>query len=224
MDGNRRYGKTKYGSAAKGHWDGSSKLVEFAKWCMAEEIGVLTVFAFSSENWKRDPAEIAALMQIFTKYCDELRVEAIERNIKINVLSTDYEKVPVNVQVGIKRMVEETQHCDGMIMNICLSYGSRGEIVGATKSVVEDVLQNKLDPSTIDENAIEQRLLTHNCGGDPDVLIRTSGEVRISNFLLWQLAYTECFFVDKPWPAVEKSDLLNVIRTYAKGRNRRFGK
>ena len=95
MDGNRRYGKTKYGSAAKGHWDGSSKLVEFAKWCMAEEIGVLTVFAFSSENWKRDPAEIAALMQIFTKYCDELRVEAIERNIKINVLSTDYEKVSI---------------------------------------------------------------------------------------------------------------------------------
>lgn len=93
MDGNRRYGKSKYGSVAKGHWDGSSKLVEFAKWCIAEQIAVLTVFAFSSENWKRDPAEIASLMQIFAKYCDELRVEAIERNIKIMVLSTDYEKV-----------------------------------------------------------------------------------------------------------------------------------
>jgi len=93
MDGNRRYGKSKYGSAARGHWDGSSKLVEFAKWCIAEKIAVLTVFAFSSENWKRDPAEVASLMQIFAKYCDELRVEAIERNIKIMVLSTDYEKV-----------------------------------------------------------------------------------------------------------------------------------
>ena len=93
MDGNRRYGKMKYGSATRGHWDGSSKLVEFAKWCIAENISVLTVYAFSSENWKRDPSEIASLMQIFTKYCDELRIEAIQRNIKIMVLSTDYEKV-----------------------------------------------------------------------------------------------------------------------------------
>ena len=93
MDGNRRYGKSKYGSVAKGHWDGSSKLVEFAKWCVAERIAVLTVFAFSSENWKRDPSEVASLMQIFAKYCDELRVEATKRNIKIKVLSTDYEKV-----------------------------------------------------------------------------------------------------------------------------------
>ena len=93
MDGNRRYGKSKYGNATKGHWDGSSKLVSFAKWCIAEHIKVLTVFAFSSENWKRDPTEVAALMQIFATYCDELRVEAVERNIKIMVLSTDYEKV-----------------------------------------------------------------------------------------------------------------------------------
>jgi len=120
-------------------------------------------------------------------------------------------------------MVEETQYCDGMVLNICLSYGSRDEIVGATKSVVEDVLQKNLDPKSINEEIIGQRLLTHNCGGDPDVMIRTSGEVRISNFLLWQLAYTELFFIDKPWPAVNKADLLQVIRAYAKGRNRRYG-
>ncbi len=93
MDGNRRYGKARYGSAARGHWDGSSKLVEFATWCLAEGIKVLTVFAFSSENWNRDPAEIASLMQIFAKYCDELRVEALQRNIKIDVLSTGFEQV-----------------------------------------------------------------------------------------------------------------------------------
>ena len=120
-------------------------------------------------------------------------------------------------------MVNETQHCDGMIMNICLSYGSRGEIVGATKSVIEDVLQERLDPKKIDEKTIEERLLTYSRGGDPDVLIRTSGEVRISNFLLWQLAYTEFFFIDKPWPAIEKIDLLDVIQSYAKSRNRRYG-
>ena len=121
-------------------------------------------------------------------------------------------------------MVNETQYCNGMIMNICLSYGSRGEIVGATKLIVEDVLRETLDPETIDENTIEERLLTHNCGGDPDVMIRTSGELRISNFLLWQLAYTEFFFVEKPWPAMEKNDLLEVIRNYAKGRSRRYGR
>mmetsp|Transcript_28089 Transcript_28089/g.76207 ORF Transcript_28089/g.76207 Transcript_28089/m.76207 type:complete len:522 (+) Transcript_28089:141-1706(+) len=224
MDGNRRYGKSKYGSAARGHWEGSSKLVEFAKWCISEQIAVLTVFAFSSENWKRDPSEIASLMQIFAKYCDELRVEAIARNIKITVLSTDSEKIPAHVRTKMKQMVNETQHCNGMIMNICMSYGSRGEIVGATKMVVEDVLQEKIAPDAIDENTVGERLLTHNCGGDPDVMIRTSGELRISNFLLWQLAYTEFFFVDKPWPAIEKNDLMNVIRNYAKGRSRRYGR
>ena len=126
--------------------------------------------------------------------------------------------------LGIKKMVEETQNCDGMIMNICLSYGSRGEIVKATKSVINDVLQEKLDPKNINENTIKERLLTHSCGGDPDVLIRTSGEIRISNFLLWQLAYTELFFVNKPWPAIEKDDLLQVIQSYAKCRDRRYGK
>jgi undecaprenyl diphosphate synthase len=224
MDGNRRYGKAKYGSSSRGHWDGSSKLVEFAKWCLAEHVQVLTVFAFSSENWNRDPAEVASLMQIFAQYCDELREEAIQQNIKIAVLSTNFEKIPAHVQTGVKRMVEETQHCDAMIMNICLSYGSRGEMVAATKSVVKDVLHNNLDPSAIDEDTLHRRLLTYTSGGDPDVLIRTSGEVRISNFLLWQLAYTELFFVDKPWPAMEKEDLLHVIRTYANGRDRRFGK
>ncbi len=104
MDGNRRYGKTKYGSATRGHWDGSSKLVEFAKWCIAENISVLTVYAFSSENWKRDPSEIASLMQIFTKYCDELRIEAIQRNIKIMVLSTDYEKVSHVETLGMEHV------------------------------------------------------------------------------------------------------------------------
>jgi undecaprenyl pyrophosphate synthase len=253
MDGNRRYGKAHYGSASRGHWEGSSKLVEFAKWCLAEKIQVLTVFAFSSENWNRDPVEVASLMQIFARYCDELREEAIKKDIKILVLSTDQEKVgnvllcvfkvlfvvclllivssivthvqiPAHVRQGIRRMVEETQHCTSMIMNICLSYGSRDEIVEATKSIVSDVVQGKVDPIMIDADTFSRHLLTYPSGGDPDVLIRTSGEVRISNFLLWQVAYTELFFIDKPWPAIEKVDLLQVIRSYAKGRHRRYGK
>lgn len=93
MDGNRRYGRAKYGDVSRGHWDGSSKLVEFAKWCVAEEISVLTVYAFSTENWNREPSEIRALMTIFSEYCDELRVEALKRNIRIHVLSTDTSRV-----------------------------------------------------------------------------------------------------------------------------------
>jgi len=162
-------------------------------------------------------------MSIFARYCDELRVEALERNIKILVLSTESARIPSQVQKGITRMVEETSHCDGLTMNICMSYGSRGEIVEASRSLVAGVLRGELDASRIDEREFEKRLLTSHCG-DPDVLIRTSGEIRISNFMLWQLAYTEMFFVEKPWPAMEKRDLLSVIRSFAQARQRRFGK
>jgi undecaprenyl diphosphate synthase len=121
-------------------------------------------------------------------------------------------------------MVDETSSCHGgLTMNICMSYGSRSEIVNASRSLALDAADGKLDPLRIDERGFSERLLTNHCG-DPDVLLRTSGEFRISNFLLWQLAYSEMFFIDKPWPSVEKDDLLQVIRTYATGRLRRFGK
>ena len=108
-------------------------------------------------------------------------------------------------------------------MNICISYGSRGEILNAVRSVVDDAVAGKICSSTLDAAEFERRLLTKHCN-DPDILIRTSGEVRISNYLLWQLAYSELFFLDKAWPEMEKEDLLKVIRTYAHGRRRRFGK
>lgn len=123
----------------------------------------------------------------------------------------------------MNRMVSETSHCTGLTLNLCISYGSRGEIVQAAKSLADDAVVGKLHPSQIDEKEFSNRLLTNHCG-DPDVLIRTSGEVRLSNCLLFQLAYSELFFVNKPWPAIEKEDLLQILRTYAKGRSRRFGK
>jgi undecaprenyl pyrophosphate synthase len=109
MDGNRRYGKAKYGSVSKGHWDGSSKLVEFAKWCIAEHISVLTVYAFSTENWTRDPSEVASLMAIFAKYSDELRVEAVKRNIRIHVLSTDSTRVSFGKPLPCTGAVTQTR-------------------------------------------------------------------------------------------------------------------
>ena len=134
-------------------------------------------------------------------------------------------------------MVEETKACNGLNMNICMSYGSRSEIVNASRELISDVLNGQVQMESINEDEFEKRLLTNRCGdggsgvgsggtgsGDPDVLLRTSGEVRISNFLLWQLAYTEMFFLNKSWPEIEKDDLLSIIRSYAKGRIRRYGR
>ena len=120
-------------------------------------------------------------------------------------------------------MSRETEKCTGLTMNICMSYGSRDEILNATRSIASDALNGHLQVDQIDNTEFEKRLLTGHCG-DPDVLIRTSGEIRISNYLLWQLAYSEMFFVEKPWPSIEKEDLLEVIHSYANGRTRRFGK
>ena len=133
-------------------------------------------------------------------------------------------QIPSHVRDGMNRMVSETASCQGgLTLNICMSYGSRGEIVKASRALAQKVATGSLQPSAISEKLFDEQLLTSHCG-EPDVLIRTSGEIRISNFLLWQLAYAEMFFLDKPWPAVEKDDLLDVIRAFAKGRQRRFGK
>lgn len=224
MDGNRRHGKAVHGDATAGHFDGSRKLLEFSKWCLAERIKVLTVYAFSTENWCRDPAEISALMSLFIKYCDELCIEALERNIRVRVLSSETAQIPSNVKHGLNRLEEETRSCSGeMLLNVCISYGSRGEILDACRSLAKDCAQGKLSADHITEADFGQRLLTNHCP-DPDILIRTSGEVRISNFLLWQLAYTEMFFLDKNWPEIQKDDLLSIIQKYAMGRQRRFGR
>mmetsp|Transcript_31192 Transcript_31192/g.63417 ORF Transcript_31192/g.63417 Transcript_31192/m.63417 type:complete len:451 (+) Transcript_31192:41-1393(+) len=223
MDGNRRYGKAKYGNATRGHWDGSKTLIEFAKWCIAEGVQVLTVYAFSTENWDRDPSEVSALMSIFCKYCDELRVEAIKQGIQIHVLSTDDTRIPQEVMSGINQMVMETKRCNKFTMNICLSYGGRGEITNACRLIAKDVKEGNLDIDGVDEQALERRMLTGHCC-DPDIIIRTSGEERLSNFLLWQAAYSEFFFLKKQWPELQKDDLIGVIRTYARGRKRRYGK
>jgi len=218
-------------------------LVNFAKWCLAEQIQILTVYAFSTENWNRSAAEISSLMTIFLQYCEELRTEAIKRDIRIHVLSTDKEKIPKDVRSGLEKMERETQNGKKLIMNVCLSYGSRGEILHACKSIAYDV-QYGIIPSLdlITEEDVQRRLLTSHSllprsgeeNGDkehtfdnfvdPDIILRTSGEMRLSNFLLWQSAYSELFFIDKTWPEITKDDLLKVIRSYSKGRKRRYGK
>ncbi|KAL7551196.1 hypothetical protein ACHAWF_014396 [Thalassiosira exigua] len=223
MDGNRRHGREKHGSAARGHHDGSRTLFEFSKWCMSEGVEALTVYAFSTENWDRDPAEVSALMAIFCKYCDELRVEAAKRGMCVQVLSTEEGRIPPDVREAMDRMVEETKGGDRFKLNICMSYGGRGEIVNACRGIAADVGAGRLNAGGVNEGEVRSRLLTGSYR-DPDVVIRTSGEERLSNFLLWQVAYSEFFFLKKHWPELEKEDLLEVIRTFAYGRKRRFGK
>lgn len=223
MDGNRRYGKTKYGSVSKGHWDGSKTLLDFTKWCLAEGVQIITVYAFSTENWNRSASEVSALMGIFCKYCEELREEAMARGIRIKVLSTETERIPSDVAEGIQRMVEDTKHGDNLTLNICLSYGSQGEILNACKAIAHDVRDGIMNPSDITNSSFENKLLTGGCP-NPDLIIRTSGEFRLSNFMLWQLAYSEMYFLEKQWPALTKNDLLGVLKDYANNRQRRFGK
>lgn len=226
MDGNRRYGREKYGNTTAGHWDGCRKLLDMATWCQSLRIPFLTVYAFSTENWNRSEAEVGALFAIFCRYADELREESIKRKFAVKVLSTDYShRIPHAAKQALRRLEDETR-CfmeDGNLqINVCLSYGSRGEIVNACRSLAQKCIEDSCDPGQyITEASVSKEMLTNS---DPDILIRTSGEVRLSNFLLWQLAYTELFFVDKMWPDFDKEDFISILQNYAKGRQRRFGK
>jgi undecaprenyl diphosphate synthase len=221
MDGNRRYGKQKYGNALQGHWDGSRKLIQFAKWCIAEHIPQLTVYAFSTENWHRDATEVAALMSLIVQHCEELRVEAAQQQISVRIASSDASAIPHHIRDALGQLERDTQSGTALVMNICLSYGSRGEIVHACRMVAEQHRSGLVAARDIDEQCIAAHMLIQS---EPDLLIRTSGEMRISNFMLWQLAYTELFFLPKNWPELEKKDLLGVLQSYARGRQRRFGK
>jgi len=221
MDGNRRYGKKKHGSAMKGHWDGGQMLANMTEWCMAEGVEMLTVYAFSTENWNREATEVDTLMTIFVQYASSLQEEALKNDVRVRVICTDSSRLPEKVRTATKLLEDTTSNCSTFLVNICLSYGSRGEIVNATRSLAVEVAEGKRVPESIDEGIFSNYLSTADLP-DPEILIRTSGEHRLSNFLLWQLAYTEIFFVDKLWPELTKDDLHDILDNYTK-RVRRFG-
>jgi undecaprenyl diphosphate synthase len=226
MDGNRRYGKRMYGKGSMGHFDGGQKALQVIEWMSTEGVKVLTLYAFSTENWNRESSEIDTLMGLFLQFVeDDLRPVVFNRKVRVKHICTDKDHIPVKLYNAIQALCDETAHHpeDSLTLNVCLSYGSRGEIMHACRSISKDVLAGKTKPDGITEDMISERMLTSHAV-DPDVLIRTSGEERISNFLLWQLAYTELFFLNKDWPELEKEDFLKVIRTFGEGRQRRFGR
>ena len=220
MDGNRRWAKEKGLDPKIGHKAGAEVLEKIASF--ANEIGLkyLTVYAFSTENWKRTREEVGALMILLNNYLDKFLNKESLRNIKIRVLG-NIENLDKGLRENICKIVEKSKNNTGLTLNIAFNYGGRDEIVRAVKNISEKVKNDEIAIKQIDEMLVQDNLYTVD-EPDPDLLIRPGGELRISNFLLWQLAYTEFLFIDKYWPDFSEEDLLEAIMEFEK-RNRKFG-
>ena len=220
MDGNRRWAKEKNLEVKQGHYAGAENLEKIAQYANKIGIKYMTVYAFSTENWKRSENEVKALMMILKNYIEKLLERTSANNIKINILG-DISRLEIGLQNSINKIIDKTKNNTGLTLNIAFNYGGRAEILRATKQIAEEVHEGKLDLEKIDEKCIENHLYTKG-QPDPDILIGTSGEIRISNFLLWQLAYTEFIFIDKYWPDFNENDIEESIHIFQK-RHRKFG-
>ena len=220
MDGNRRWAKDRGLETKDGHKAGAKALEDISEFCNKIGIKYLTVYAFSTENWKRSKEEVGALMAILKMHLDSFFKEKDKQNIKIKVAG-DVNGLSKSLQKSVNKAIEATKNNTGLTLNIAFNYGGRPEIVRAVKQIADKVKNNEIDIEDINEDLISNNLYTAG-QPDPDLLIRTSKELRTSNFLPWQLVYTEFYFPDKHWPEFGEEDLLEAIRVYQK-RNRRFG-
>lgn len=220
MDGNRRWAKEKGLEVKLGHKEGAKTLEKIVRYANKIGIKYITVYAFSTENWKRTQDEVGALMKLLQNYLDEYGKRADTENIKIKILG-DIKVLSEGMQKSINTCMERTKDNTGITFNIALNYGGRDEIIKAVKKIAEDVKEGKIDIEKITEQTISDSLYTKG-QPDPDLLIRTSGELRTSNFLPWQIVYSEFIFVQKNWPDFEEKDLDEAIEEY-KRRNRKFG-
>jgi len=220
MDGNRRWAKARMMPVKLGHKQGAETLKKIVRYAQKIGIKYMTVYAFSTENWKRSEEEVAALMDLLKAYLEDFAKEADTENIVIRVLGS-MKELSKELQDAINRTVERTKDNTGIIFNIALNYGGRNEIVNATRQISEEVLAGKIKPEDIDEEMLSKHMYTKG-EPDPDLLIRTSGELRLSGFLPWQSTYSELYFVDKLWPDFDEKDLDEAIKVYG-SRNRKFG-
>ncbi len=220
MDGNRRWAKSKMLPVKLGHKQGAETLKKLTRYANKIGIDIITVFAFSTENWKRSEDEVNALMSLLETYLDDFAKEADTENIVIRVLG-NVSAFSKSLQESIERTVKRTENNTGTILNICLNYGGRDEIVCAVKNIANEVKKGKLELDDIDEEIVSNHMYTKNIP-DPDLIIRTSGEMRLSGFLIWQSVYSEILFVEKLWPDFLPEDLDAAIEEYKK-RNKRYG-
>jgi undecaprenyl diphosphate synthase len=221
MDGNGRWAKQKGFLRAFGHENGTKSVRIVVEECAKLGIGNLTLYAFSTENWNRPKLEVETLMKLLVHSLKNELQTLQENNIRLNSIGS-LDKLPKSIQKELNEVIELTKNNTRMVLTLALSYGSREELLNAVKQITDKVKNNIISKDSIDESIINEHLYTHNLP-DVDLLIRTSGEHRISNFLLWQIAYAELYFTDVLWPDFKENDLYNAIISYQK-RERRFGK
>lgn len=221
MDGNGRWAKSQKKPRSFGHKHGAENAKHIAKAAAKLGVSYLTLYAFSTENWNRSKEEVKNLMSLLTYYLKNDKGEIAKNNMRLNVIG-EMERLPKKLAQSIITLSEETKHNTGMVLTIALSYGSRNEIINAARKIANDIKENKLSPENLDEQLFAKYLFTNDIP-DPDLFIRPSGEFRISNFLLWQIAYTELYFANKYWPEFNEEDLKLAIIEYSK-RDRRYGK
>ena len=220
LDGNGRWAKAKGMPRNYGHAQGSKNVERICEEAWRMGIKYLTVYAFSTENWNRPQGEVDALMKLLRNYMKTCLKTAAKNDMKIRVIG-DIEPLDEDIKGRIRELEEATVDNGGLNFTIALNYGSRDELTRAARKMAEDCAAGKLDPAKIDEAVYESYLDTAGIP-DPDLMIRTSGEQRLSNYLLWQLAYSEFYFTDVPWPDFTKEELVKAVEEY-NHRHRRFG-
>ncbi len=220
MDGNGRWAQARGRPRLFGHHAGAKRVREIVECCPDLGVKYLTIFAFSTENWKRTQVEVAGLMSLFRRYISKEMNALAAQNVRVRFIG---DRVRLDAKlIGLMDKLEcNTAGNDGTHLTIALNYGGRDEVARATKRLAQDVAAGKLDPEKVDEETLPRYLDTHVLP-DPDLVVRTSGEARISNFLLWQSAYAEYEFIDTLWPDFTKEELAGLCLNYGK-RDRRFG-
>jgi undecaprenyl diphosphate synthase len=221
MDGNGRWAQKRLLARITGHEKGADAVRMVVRTCREVGIPFLTLYAFSTENWQRPRGEVEALMRLLRRFLEAELPEMLRNNIRLHVIGCS-ERLPRDVQQALTRAVGATQANSGLQLNLALSYGGRDEITRAARALSAEVLAGSLRPDDITEEALSARLDTRGIP-DPDLLIRTGGEMRISNFLLWQLAYTEIFVTSILWPDFSREQFLEILSEF-QSRERRFGR
>ena len=220
MDGNGRWAKKRLLNRIKGHERGSDTVRTIVETCRQIGIPYLTLYAFSTENWQRPRTEVEALMTLLRKFLLSEQKNMMENNIRLRVIG-QLEKLPARVREALDQTISATRDQTGMNLILALSYGGRAEIAEMVRKIAEKIRSGMIDPEAIDEELVADHLYTRDIP-DPDLLIRTSGEMRISNFLLWQIAYAEIFVTSTLWPDFSKDEFLQILKEF-QGRERRFG-
>lgn len=221
MDGNGRWAKKRNMPRSYGHKKGAENVVKITRAMKESGVKFLTLYAFSTENWQRSADEVSALMSLLEEYLDKEFKEIMENNVRIIFIGERY-MLSEAIQKKIELVENQSKNNNDLTLCVALSYGSRQEIIHATKKIAEMVQDKTLSIDNINQELISALMYTKDIP-DPDILIRTSGEQRISNYLLWQLAYTELFFTETLWPDFDKAELDNIIKDF-NNRERRYGK